>query len=62
MDKAFLRQGAVVPLADWNLVTGGLNPQPEPPGHSRVVALPELLSVQQLRAVAGGINPQPLPP
>lgn len=50
MDEAPSWQGAVVPLADQTRVASGLNP------------LPELLPVQQLRAVAGGLNPQPLPP
>lgn len=62
MDEAPFRQGAVVPLSDLTLVAGGLNPQPEPPGRSLWVALPELMTFEQLRAGAGGINPQPLPP
>jgi hypothetical protein len=65
MDNPLLEEGEAVPFLDLKLVAGGLNPQPEPPGRSRldvVTSVPVLLGLHELRAVAGGLNPQPLPP
>ncbi len=65
MDNPFLEEGEAMPFLDLNPVDGGLNPQPEPPGRSRlevVTTVPGLLDLHELRAVAGGLNPQPLPP
>ena len=65
MHNPLLEEGEAVPLLDLNLVAGGLNPQPEPPGRSRLEVVTigsELLDFHELRAVAGGLNPQPLPP
>lgn len=65
MDNPLLKEGEAVPFVDLKLVAGGLNPQPEPPGRSRlnvVTIVPVLLGLHELRAVAGGLNPQPLPP
>ena len=67
MDEILHAEGGALPDSDWARVAGGLNPQPEPPGRTRLevlpeLLLPELLLSEQLRAVAGGLNPQPLPP